>query len=214
MALNPAPNEFVSTDRTPHPAFCVSAAAQSCVLTSVPAMPSASAFVEGSAQPGFVCSVTWLFVYVFTPSTMSISPPLGQFGPFDQNAGHVPHPVGMCTASRTTMPCVYEKSVVIRTLFRAPETTGVVSTFMYALPALLMPVRFAVPCTPEVSMRAKYVAETSNGTHSSATINVIHSATSGVGFCEEGPTSKERVSLLRMTALVSRTRRFEKVALT
>ena len=58
------------------------------------------------------------------------------------------------------------------------------------------------------------VAEASNGTHSSATINVIHSATGGVGFREEGPASEERVSLLRMTALVSRTRRFEKVVLT
>ena len=146
MALKPSPNEFVSTERTPHPALSVSAAAQSCVLTSVPAMPSTSAFVEGSVQPGSVCSVTWLFVYVFTPSTMSISPPLGQLGPLDQNAGHVPHPVGMWTASSTTMPCVYAKSVVTRTLLRAPETTGVVSTFMYALPALLIPVRFAVPC--------------------------------------------------------------------
>lgn len=64
--------------------------------------------------------------------------------PFDQNAGQVPQPVGMWTASRTMSAPVYVKSVVMRTLRRYPEViTGVVSTFRYALPALLMPVRLA-----------------------------------------------------------------------
>lgn len=80
---------------------------------------------------------------------MSISPPSGQFGPLLQNAGHVPHPVGMCTESMMTSPPVYENWVVIRTLWRVPLTCGVVSTRITALPALLMSARL-VDCYREV----------------------------------------------------------------
>ena len=49
----------------------------------------------GIVHPEPVWNETWLGDWSLTPSTMSISPLFGQSGPLDQNAGHVPHPVGM-----------------------------------------------------------------------------------------------------------------------
>ena len=56
------------------------------------------------------------------PSTMSISPPEGQLGPLLQNAGQVPHPYGICTASRMTSPPLKVTLEWTRTDLRFPDT--------------------------------------------------------------------------------------------
>lgn len=81
MLLNPAPNELFWTALTPQPWLEVSAAAQLVPPTTLPVIASAVLFDVGIEHPGFVWMVAWLFVYVLTPSTMSISPPAGQLGP-------------------------------------------------------------------------------------------------------------------------------------
>ena len=48
-----------------------------------------------------VCKVCWTTSSIFTVSMVSISPLLGQSGPYDHHAGHVPFPVGMCWMSIT-----------------------------------------------------------------------------------------------------------------
>ncbi|KAI3487762.1 hypothetical protein L1887_48243 [Cichorium endivia] len=73
-------------------------------------LPSCELVVALTRQPGAVCTE-----YVFCdvnemPSTMSISPPLGQppaglVGTV-HHAGHTPHPTGMCEASRINTPVV------------------------------------------------------------------------------------------------------------
>ena len=42
-------------------------------------------------QPGWVCRETVELVTRLTASNVSISPPVGQFGAWDQNAGHTEH---------------------------------------------------------------------------------------------------------------------------
>lgn len=46
-------------------------------------------------HPGPVWAANELADCELTPSMMSTSPPAGQLGPYNQNAGHVPHPSGM-----------------------------------------------------------------------------------------------------------------------
>lgn len=83
-------------------------------------------------QPGPVCSATLLEDWVFTPSMISISPDVGQFGPTVQNAGHVPHvEAGMCSRSSMIRAWLYTALEVIRTDFRPrPEATFSESTPM------------------------------------------------------------------------------------
>lgn len=112
----------------PQPALLLSAAAQFVPPVTVPVIPRVCEFEDGIVHPGFVWIVPWFCVFVLTPSTMSISPPAGQFGPkltgvhlaqmkrlerefaphspSLQKAGHVPQPVGMCTESMSTRPPV------------------------------------------------------------------------------------------------------------
>ena len=79
-------------------------------------------FVEALTEhPGTVCT-EYVFCEVYAiPSTMSISPPLGQppeglVGTVHQ-AGQIPHPTGMCAASRIKTPVVKESRELTRTDF-------------------------------------------------------------------------------------------------
>ena len=58
----------------------------------------------------------------------------GLYVPLLQKAGHVPHPVGMCTESMITRPPLKTSFDDIRMLLRFPETFWVVSTFMRTFP--------------------------------------------------------------------------------
>lgn len=62
MLLNAAPYEFVWLARMPHPVFEVEETSQSVPVTKEPVMLSALESEEGIVQPGFVWTVTWLFV--------------------------------------------------------------------------------------------------------------------------------------------------------
>jgi hypothetical protein len=66
------------------------------------------------------------------------------------DARHVPQPVGMCTASRTTSPPVYATLLTRRMLLRVFGTLCVISTAMIKLPALFTlarPEACAVPAS-------------------------------------------------------------------
>ena len=74
-----------SLESIPQPALSVSSVAQLVPPTGVPEIPRLELLAPfGSVQPEAVCSVTWFTVLSFTPSTISISPPAGRFGPLDQ----------------------------------------------------------------------------------------------------------------------------------
>jgi hypothetical protein len=62
------------------------------------------------------------------------------------DARQVPQPVGMCAASRTRMPPVKAAAEVRRTELRVPETVGVVSTRMIAVPEGVVETRPADCC--------------------------------------------------------------------
>lgn len=82
----------------------------------------------------------------------------------------------------------------MRTLLRLPDTVCVVSTRMYALPALLMPDKL-----PEAYRNPMSVALhiTDNETHSGSAINILHVAVGRVSGSEVCPAIEERVALLR-----------------
>ena len=52
-------------------------------------------FAEDVVQPSAVWRVYWFVVWSWTPSRMSISPPFGQLGPTDYQAGHRLQPCGI-----------------------------------------------------------------------------------------------------------------------
>ena len=81
LSLKADPNELGWLARTPQPWLPVLAAAQSAPVTTLPVMPREDELVEDIRHPGSVWSVTWLWVFSWIPSTMSISPPAGQLGP-------------------------------------------------------------------------------------------------------------------------------------
>lgn len=72
---NPAPYEAVEGVVTTHPWFELVSNEQSVLLTSVEVWTGLCC-----VQPGSVWSVIWFIVTWLTPSNVSISPPVGQFG--------------------------------------------------------------------------------------------------------------------------------------
>jgi hypothetical protein len=72
-------------------------------------------------HPEEVWSVIWFVVESPTPSRISISPPLGQFGPTVQYAGHMVGPWGMANMSVMKSPCEYELGELMRTLLASNQ---------------------------------------------------------------------------------------------
>lgn len=85
-AAKAAPYELGAGSITLQPAFELTRWEQSVELTTVEDCSG-----DTCLQPGSVCNVIWLFSSMFQCSNVSISPPVGQFGACDQNAGHTEH---------------------------------------------------------------------------------------------------------------------------
>lgn len=138
-----------------------------------------------------------------------ISPVIGQWGPLDQKAGQVPHPVGMCTASRMINAPVYEYLVVILMDIRLAGTCDVVSTRMIALPASLTEARPFERCKArvgQVSTREKGHARPSPRRHTARSLHDVSTGGKPVGRTRtvrrvwvrgEIPAVEERVAGLR-----------------
>mmetsp|Transcript_16243 Transcript_16243/g.48295 ORF Transcript_16243/g.48295 Transcript_16243/m.48295 type:complete len:289 (-) Transcript_16243:26-892(-) len=91
-----------------------------------------------------VCNDVIVLPEVCTPSMISYSPQAGHgclgSSPYSQNAGHVPHPVGMCSTSATNNPLLYVALDWMRTdlrpvtlLVRAYMSTPRYTRFFVAL---------------------------------------------------------------------------------
>jgi len=85
-AAKAAPYEFGSGSSTTQPSFEFVLKEQSVELTSVLVCTALT-----TVQPGSVCKEDCALCTMLTPSNVSISPPMGQFGACDQKAGQTEH---------------------------------------------------------------------------------------------------------------------------